>query len=162
MEEVIWRGARQQLHRKRHARALCPVDRAKSAAKLSNGYLDKRAERRHPARGGAGWFVLQPDDSPHHFDLEFEVEFNLLVEQWLEETRLTSSLTKIIMNRAYQRIIGLGPQAVPYILRELRDRPAPWFWALWAITGEDPAAGIYEFDQAARAWLTWGAHQGQL
>jgi hypothetical protein len=51
---------------------------------------------------------------------------------------------------------------VPLILQELQLRPAPWFWALRAITGVDPAAGIEEFDAAAEAWFTWGRRQRLL
>ena len=66
-------------------------------------------------------------------------KFRRLAEQWLRETAHTSSLKKACMHPAYQRIIGMGIVVVPYLLRELEQRPDHWFWALNAITEEDPA-----------------------
>jgi hypothetical protein len=95
-------------------------------------------------------------------DSQLAHRFRELAGEWTRETAMESSTSTIVMHRAYQRIIGLGPRALPLILRELRDRPAYWFWALAAIAGEDPAAGIERFDEARRAWLTWGEHRGYL
>jgi hypothetical protein len=64
------------------------------------------------------------------------------------------------MHPAYQRIIGLGAPGLPLILRRLADEPGQWFWALTAITGEDPAAGQSTVDDAAAAWLSWGHARG--
>ncbi len=65
---------------------------------------------------------------------------------------------------SYQRIIGLGPNAIPLILRELHDEPDHWFWALAALTGENPtgqeAAG--NVDGMREAWLQWGRQRGYL
>ena len=62
----------------------------------------------------------------------------------------------------YQRTIGLGSMAVPLILAELRRETDHWFWALEAITGENPvpvdAAG--NVHAAAEAWLRWGRDKG--
>jgi hypothetical protein len=68
------------------------------------------------------------------------------------------------MHPAYQRIIGMGPRVVPLILRELRRKPDHWFWALTAITGQDPirpedAGDILRMTQA---WLDFGERQGYL
>jgi hypothetical protein len=66
------------------------------------------------------------------------------------------------MLRPYQRIIGMGMPAVPLILDELRRQPDQWFWALEAITEENPvppeAAGIVA--EMARAWIEWGERHG--
>jgi hypothetical protein len=60
------------------------------------------------------------------------------------------------MHPAYQQIIGLGPAGVPLLLRELEREPDHWFWALRAITGEDPvpeeARG--RLREMAAAWLS--------
>jgi hypothetical protein len=66
--------------------------------------------------------------------------------------------------KPYQRIIGMGSPAVPLILEELRREPDQWFWALEAITEENPvppeAAG--KVREMARAWIDWGQRQGFL
>jgi len=60
----------------------------------------------------------------------------------------------------YQEIIGMGPQVIPLILCELRDRPTYWFEALRSISHEDPAHSAQSFDEEKDAWLSWGqAHQ---
>lgn len=79
--------------------------------------------------------------------------------QWLHETMIMSSVTDIVMNPAYQRIIGLGPAAVPLIIERLRQEPEHWFWALTAIIGEDHAAGATTIPEAARRWISWYENQ---
>jgi hypothetical protein len=88
--------------------------------------------------------------------------FNMLKRQWQKETLLFSSLTKIVMHPAYQRIIGIGPPAVPLILRELEQKPNHWFWALKVITGADPVEPSQRgrMKEMTRAWLRWGKEQG--
>ena len=66
------------------------------------------------------------------------------------------------MHPAYQRIIGMGSDAVPLILRELQKRRGHWFWALHFITGEDPTRAGDDVDQARDAWLAWGKSHGYL
>jgi hypothetical protein len=64
----------------------------------------------------------------------------------------------------YQEIIGLGPAAVPYLLRAIQEYPRDWFWALHRITGADPVAPQERGDWTAlrEAWLRWGREHGYL
>jgi hypothetical protein len=70
----------------------------------------------------------------------------------------------MVMHPAYQQIIGMGERVVPVLLRELERRPNHWFWALKAITRQDPvpdeARG--DFDAMVGAWLRWGRTQGYI
>src|SRR5437870_323143 len=59
------------------------------------------------------------------------------------------------MHPAYQRIIGMGWVAVPYILQELARRPDHWEWALQSITGEEPARDAQHFQAAVEASCSW-------
>ncbi|MGH9846315.1 MAG: hypothetical protein ACREEM_47050 [Blastocatellia bacterium] len=93
---------------------------------------------------------------------EVEKMFRLLADKWRDETAYSSLALKKAMHPAYQRIIGMGPNAIPLILRELEQNPSHWFWALNAITGEDPAQPDDNIDQAAEAWLRWGREKGYL
>jgi hypothetical protein len=65
------------------------------------------------------------------------------------------------MHPAYQQIIGLGNEAVPLLLRELKKEPDHWFWALKAITGVDPVEPTQRgrVKEMAGAWLRWGKEQ---
>ncbi len=89
-------------------------------------------------------------------------EFDVLVEQWRDETMMLSSPMTAAMHPSYQRIIGMGQPAVPLILQELERRPDHWFWALHAITGEDPARATDDVDVAATDWLNWGRTRGYV
>lgn len=93
-----------------------------------------------------------------------EERFAALAEQWRAKTAHLSSITDIAMHPAYQRIIGMGPDAVPLILRELSKEPDHWFWALVAITGENPVrpedAG--DLDKMAKAWIQLGRDRGWI
>ena len=90
--------------------------------------------------------------------------FRLLAERWRSETRFLSSTTDLAMHPAYQRIIGLGPAVIPLILADLAKEPDHWFWALRALTGEDPVSPNDRGNLAAmsEAWLKWGRENGYL
>jgi hypothetical protein len=79
---------------------------------------------------------------------------------WYEDTQLTSSLQDKVLHPAYLRIIGMGTAAVPFILRDLRDRPAQWFVALASITDDDPVRLGDSFVVATKKWLRWGSQHG--
>jgi hypothetical protein len=83
--------------------------------------------------------------------------FDELASTWKLETSIQSFMPQKALHWAYQRIIGLGPMALPLILERLRDQgPDHWFWALAMITGEDPAADTTTLQEATEAWLSWG------
>lgn len=88
--------------------------------------------------------------------------FERLAGEWRKDTRLLSSLTEMVTHPAYQRIIGLGQAAVPLLLEKLQDQPGQWFWALKAITGDDPVNEESRGDVKAMsdAWLSWGRRHG--
>lgn len=88
--------------------------------------------------------------------------FQALAAQWRAETRHLSSVSRMALHPAYQRIIGLGIAAVPLILNDLQQRGGHWLWALHAITGEDPAPPEADFREAVQAWLQWGKQRGYL
>ena len=87
-----------------------------------------------------------------------EQTFHGLVATWKEEREFTSSMSAMVLAPSYQRIIGLGPPAVPLILRELAKKPDHWFWALTAITGVNPIPpdGEGNMSQMTAVWIQWG------
>jgi|SRR5437867_4171592 len=91
-----------------------------------------------------------------------EEEFNSLAEQWYREMGMVSLMHKKALHPAYQRIIGMGKDALPFIFRELKQRRGHWLWALVAITGKDPAKPDHSFAEAVEAWLRWGEQHGYL
>ena len=95
---------------------------------------------------------------------DLKERFKRLATQWRENSRYLSNTAQIAMLAPYQRIIGMGLPAVPLILEELRHEPDQWFWALEAITEENPvppeAAGKVKL--MAEAWLEWGQRKGYI
>lgn len=66
----------------------------------------------------------------------------------------------MVCNSAYLRIIGIGREALPLLVRELRRNSGPWFTAMYAIAGEDAAAGETTVPGARAAWLRWAERNG--
>jgi len=82
--------------------------------------------------------------------------FEQLRHDWEAGTRFDSSVTAMVRHPSYLEIIGLGPIALPLILRALDEKPQHWFWALRSITRTDPAADQQTVEGARDAWLRWG------
>jgi hypothetical protein len=88
--------------------------------------------------------------------------FERLAAEWKEKSHHMSNVAQMAMLRSYQKIIGMGVTAIPFILEELRRQPDQWFWALEAITDENPVppevAGNVPL--MAEAWIEWGNKNG--
>lgn len=88
--------------------------------------------------------------------------FEQLKNDWKVQSRYLSNTAQMAMLWPYQQIIGMGSLAVPLILAELRRETDHWFWALEAITGENPvpAEARGNVSDAAESWLQWGRQKG--
>jgi len=91
-------------------------------------------------------------------------EFRKHSKAWRDETVFTSSVSDIVLHPSYQRIIGLGGEVVPLILRELDKSPRFWFWALEAITGENPVPNSEngQVRLMTKRWIEWGRAKGMI
>src|SRR5881275_231305 len=90
--------------------------------------------------------------------------FRRLAAEWKEQARYLSDSRRMAMLRPYQAIIGMGLPVVPLILEELKREPHHWFWALEAITDENPVPADVQGDmqRIAGAWLDWGRREGLI
>jgi hypothetical protein len=66
----------------------------------------------------------------------------------------------MLAHPSYLRIVGLarestGNELERLLLEELKADPDYWFYALAAISGEDPVQPQDDFDGAVNAWLEW-------
>jgi hypothetical protein len=88
--------------------------------------------------------------------------FETLAAKWRRETIMLSSSSEKVLHPAYQRIIGLGPAVIPLVLRELEQHGGHWFWALRALTGENPVKpeDVGQVRKMTEAWLEWGKQWG--
>ncbi len=94
-----------------------------------------------------------------------EQKFEALADEWRRTSRLHSNVSKKVTHPAYQKIIGMGPVAIPLILGDLvAHGPDDWFWALSAITEENPITADMtgNMNLMTEAWLKWGRDKGYL
>ena len=94
-------------------------------------------------------------------------KFRNLAEDWRAQRGIRSSITTMSMMPAYQSIIGMGEDAIPLIVAQLRaegDDPDQWFWALKAITQADPVSpeDRGDFAKMAQAWIQWAEDEGYV
>jgi hypothetical protein len=91
----------------------------------------------------------------HKTVMDIKARFDRDAAEWLEKSEYMSTVHDMAMLPSYQRIIGLGPAAVPLIIERLRRDGDHWLWALVSIVGEDKAAGATTVSEAARRWIEW-------
>jgi hypothetical protein len=89
---------------------------------------------------------------------DWRQRFNELVTEWRRTRGHSSKIKDLVMNPAYQKIIGMGEPAIPLILEELERQPDHWSWALTAISGDDPIPTYARgrLDETTSLWLQWG------
>ena len=90
--------------------------------------------------------------------------FNALKDDWKKNRPRGLDLDHICMHEAYQQIIGMGKPAIKFICEELENEVDFWFWALHAITGENP---IPDEDRGKMVtmkmhWLDWAKENGYI
>jgi len=102
--------------------------------------------------------------SATHVANPIQERFRELRDDWKSKTRHLSNTAQISLVFSFQQIIGMGPAVLPLILAELEREPDHWFWALEAISGENPVAAgdAGDIEASARAWVAWGKRKGHL
>lgn len=95
---------------------------------------------------------------------ELRRRFEEYAEDWKTKTAHLSVLSQRVMHPSYQKIIGLGQDALPLILERLTTHPDHWFWALRSIAGEDPVSreDVGKFAAMRDAWIRWGRNRGLI
>lgn len=93
---------------------------------------------------------------------EIKTCFERYADEWKSQTGHESVMSRRVLHPSYQRIIGLGQDALPFILHRLSSQPDHWFWALQSISGENPVSpeDAGRFDAMRDAWITWGRNRG--
>lgn len=90
-----------------------------------------------------------------------ERDFNSLLREWEEATAVYSFSGARLAHPAFRKIIALGRQAIPHILRRMKDDPSLWSEALVEITGSDPVPDeVTNLNAVAKTWLAWGRLHG--
>ena len=109
----------------------------------------------------AGWEMGLPTsmmetEASLWFD-DLAQRFRSLARTWRNECAHLSSVRDMVLHPAYQQIVGMGPSVLPHILSELKSTRDHWFWALRAITQEDPVLPEHRGNvvEMTRDWLNW-------
>lgn len=102
------------------------------------------------------------DEADEEDQVAAQAEFDRFYRAWIDAVCLVSSLTRMVNDPAYQRIIAMGKRAIPPILRDLEKEPKLWGPALEAITGARPVPerNQGQIRRVAAAWLRWAKENG--
>lgn len=88
-------------------------------------------------------------------DIHTLMTFNKLAREWRDNANAK------IYDHSYLRIVGMGPQAIPLILREFKKNPHElWSYALYWIVGVSFDRPTHE--EVRMAWLDWGDRMGYI
>lgn len=89
-----------------------------------------------------------------------EARFHRLADSWERATAHLSSMSAASEHPDYQEIISLGPEVVPFLLRDLQETER--HFALRKLTGANPippsAAG--KVPKMIDAWRQWAKENG--
>ena len=112
--------------------------------------------------GGDAMSSTQVRQVSEHTAETVEERFRRLASAWRAGTAHLSSTSRILGHPAFQEILGMGKAVVPFMLRDLEEKPRLWVWALPEITGVDPVPESARGDIArmSEAWLRWGQENG--
>ena len=93
-----------------------------------------------------------------------EDEFNQLVSEWKSGRPRGADVAQMIRHPAYERIVGMGEQAIPLILNELEREVDHWFPALRELTGASPVPEESKGNlvKMTQAWLDWGKDEAYI
>lgn len=153
--EALW-GAKTALYfisrqprvlgRVRELVALNEID-SSSGAGLGSIYVD---DPQWLADDWLGAESSELEDKP-----DVEALFNDLAETWVSKTRFESSFVAMFMHDAYLQIVGLGREALPFLVARLRSEPERWLWALRSVARHDPVPENATREQTISAWEQW-------
>lgn len=93
-----------------------------------------------------------------------QTQFESAAKQWSDETAGHSSMTARKRHPAYQKLVSLRWDAVPFLLKALQVSPDYWFPILHEITGENPVHpnDRGDYNKMRDAWLSWGRDRGLI
>jgi hypothetical protein len=88
--------------------------------------------------------------------------FNSLTAKWKNETAHLSNVVSRCIHPAFQEITGMGTPVIPLILQDSKQSMDDWFWALSAITCENPITkdDAWNLRKMTHAWIRWARAGG--
>ena len=71
----------------------------------------------------------------------------------------------MVMHPAYLEIISNGEKMIPYILKDLQEKPSHWFIALKTLAKNYSPVKLEDagnIKKMTEAWIAWGKANGKL
>lgn len=98
------------------------------------------------------------------FNMALEDYFNGLKYLWLEETKYSSNIYFTTKHPAYIKIIQLGNDILPLLLRDMLEYNTHWFFALKEISRENPIKKehVGNVQEMTNDWLAWGKRMNYI
>ena len=118
-----------------------------------------RAQAPHGQTTDGEWSELVQATTEIDTSLSIDrAEFERLAEEWLEQRPRGVDVAQMIRHPAYQSIIDIGAEAVPWLLERLAQSPDHWFYALNQITDAQPVQPEHQgnINAMAEEWIAWG------
>lgn len=88
--------------------------------------------------------------------------FDSLFHIWVLKGMLLSNPNAFKGYPEYRQLIALGPEILPYVLREIDEEPLHCFLLLRELTGENPVPqeDMGNVKRMINAWKRWGSKMG--
>jgi hypothetical protein len=81
-------------------------------------------------------------------------KFDSLVKSWESNTLFESSVSKIISDPSFRRILNMGEKAIPFIIEEIDNNPSTLVWALNIITNSSfETSTRITVSEACKLWV---------
>ena len=152
--DVSYRGDPAALHPQRFK----GISRRIRPQRQAMGMRDQLIERYTQTTDGE-WSELVQATTEIDTSLPIDrAEFERLAEEWLEQRPRGVDVAQMIRHPAYQSIIDIGAEAVPWLLERLAQSPDHWFYALNQITDAQPVQPEHQgnINAMAEEWIAWG------
>lgn len=96
---------------------------------------------------------LQEVDDFNELEMNERRRFYNYYNSWVSQTAFLSSVKDIIYQDDFQRIIGMGKTAIPYILEIIEAKPSNLVWALNMICKEKISEKQLTIKEACKLWV---------
>lgn len=93
-------------------------------------------------------------DEDYYESVFLKNKFESLTVLWEQNTKFSSSISRIIEDENFLKIVGMGEKAIPFIIEDIQKKPSTLVWALNLITGKTLQTNYrITITDACKAWV---------
>lgn len=95
----------------------------------------------------------------NRYQESLEDHFENLKSIWLDEIKLSSNIFITLQHPAHIKIVELGYDVLPLMLKDLKENKNHWFYTLSLISEDNPvkSENLGNMDNMIDDWMEWGA-----